>query len=302
MRGINKRILGALLVGATGLAACDGGSAGAGSSRLTVKLTDAPGDLAEAWVEVEQIYLQGEGGRVVLRSESTGLIDLLTLRDAVRDLVTGAAVPAGTYSEMRFVIGDAYVKTEDGRVFATQGAALPAGTQASGTLVCPSCAQTGIKVKFPDGSVSLEEETEILVVDFDVSQSFGQAAGRSGQWVMRPVLHATDFQAAGSISGTVALAAGVVLPACGGTQPGISLFVPRAVVGTDTVASGAVDSTGAYRIRYLAPGSYTMGYAPEVTVGTQKLVFTAAATPATVTVASGASTTAAYQITGATCE
>jgi hypothetical protein len=301
MKGIQRSIPFLLLAAIPFLGACDDGT-GSRTSRVTLKLTDAPADLAEAWVEIEQVYLQGSGGRIVLRDESTGLIDLLTLRDQVIDLVSDHPVPAGSYSEMRFVIGDAYIRTESGQVFATAGAQLPPGTVATGTLHCPSCAQSGIKVKFMDGGLSLVDDAEILVADFDVSRSFGREAGQSGRWVMHPVITGADFTFSGGIAGTVGLAEGVTLPACGGGDVTLAHFVPRALVGTDTIASGNVDESGAYRIRFVPPGSYTLGYAPSLTFENgQTVSFTAAATPATVSVTSGATASADYAISAATC-
>ena len=296
-------ILGALVLAAAA-AACDGGGGtGSQAPRLSIRLTDAPGDLSEAWVEIERIVLQGDGGQVELRSTSTGLIDLLTLRSSVADLVQDAVVPAGSYSELRFVIGDAYVRTKSGQVFATSGASLPAGVTATGTLRCPSCAQSGLKVKLPGGSLELQEGARILVVDFDASESFGHEAGNSGAWVMHPVLHATDVQLAGEIAGTVALATGVTLPAtCGGSAVAITQFVPKAIAGVDSI-SGAVEASGAYRIRYLTPGTYTLGQAPPLVFANgDSLIFASTPTPATVAVASGATATASYSVTAASCQ
>jgi hypothetical protein len=293
-----------LLLAAAAAAACDGGGTAPGAPRVSIRLTDAPADLSEAWVEIEQIYLQGSGGRVDLRTTSTGLVNLLTLRNDVASLVEDAPVPAGSYSELRFVIGDAYIRTKSGQVFATPGAALPPGVTPTGTLKCPSCAQSGLKVKLPGGSIDLAEETRIMLVDFDASESFGHEAGNSGQWVMHPVLHATDFVTAGAISGTVALAQGVVLPAtCGGGAVKLSQFQPKAILGSDTVATGAVDSTGAYRIGYLAPGTYTLGQAPALAFANgDSLIFASAATPPSVTVTSGTTAHADYAITSAACQ
>ncbi|HKP75439.1 MAG TPA: DUF4382 domain-containing protein [Longimicrobiaceae bacterium] len=296
-------LFGSLLLGALALGACDGGGTGNGMSRVTIQLTDAPGDLSEAWVDIEQIVLQGDSGQVVLRDQPTGLVNLLTLKNDLLTIVNGVTVPAGSYSQLRFVIGDAYVKTRTGAVYAKSGTTLPAGTTATGNLICPSCSQSGLKVTLPGGSVKLDNDTEILAVDFDVSQSFGHQAGNSGNWVMHPVLHATDFQVASSISGTVTLAQGVTLPAtCGGSAVSITQFVPRAIVGADSVGSGAVDANGNYSIKLLPAGTYTMGYASPVTVGTQTLAFTATATPATVTLANGSTATSNYSITAATCQ
>lgn len=302
-----KRVafVGAFVLAAAGAAACsDGGGGGTGSQapRLTIRLTDAPGDLSEAWVEIERIVLVGDGGQVTLRDNSTGLVDLLTLRNSVAELVQDAVVPAGSYSELRFVIGDAYVKTKSGQVFATSGATLPAGVTPTGTLKCPSCSQSGLKVKLP-GALALQEGARILVVDFDASASFGREAGASGQWVMHPVLHATDVQLAGEIAGTVSLATGVTLPAtCGGSAVAITQFVPKAVAGADSI-SGAVEASGAYRIRYVTPGTYAMGQAPALTFANgDSLIFVSTPTPASVTVASGQTATANYSVTAATCQ
>lgn len=298
-----------LLAGALALGACENLSdpVSGSSGGVSILLTDAPGDLQEAWVEVTEIYLQGESdddaGRVYLKQESTGLIDLLTLSGGrTAELVEDAVVPAGTYAQLRFVIGDAYVKTEDGRVFATQGAALPAGVAADGRLQIPSGAQTGFKVNLPGGAVSIDDDAVVLVVDFDVSQSFGQQAGQSGMWVMRPVMNATDFEASGTIAGMVALGDSVALPdSCGGQSIDLSGFVPTADAAGVT-KSGVTDANGAYKISFVSPDTYTLSADPIAFENGDTLTFTAAATPASVEVVSGQTSTANYQITEATCK
>jgi hypothetical protein len=42
---------------------------------------------------------------------------------------------------------------------------------------------------------------KVLLVDFDVAESFGQEGSGSGQWVMHPVINATDFQVASAGGG-----------------------------------------------------------------------------------------------------
>ena len=65
------------------------------------------------------------------------------------------------------------------------------------------------------GSVRLEGNSNILLVDFDVAQSFGHQAGGSGRWVMHPVVMATDFQAR--------------LTSAGEHQPQVTLVVEVAI-------------------------------------------------------------------------
>ena len=199
------------LLAALVMGACDdGGTGGNGDARVSIRLTDAPGDLDEAWVRIDRIYLMGgpadsaQGGRVDLLTTATGWVNLLTLSGGrTAELVNGFVVPAGTYRELRFVVCEAYVVTNDGEVFATPQAELPAGVTADGTLQVPSGCSSGLKVKFPsDVPVELENDATILSVDFDVSQSFGHQAGNSGRWVMRPVLTATEVGVSGGIAGT----------------------------------------------------------------------------------------------------
>ncbi len=177
------------------VAACSDGS-GPGGYRVSVLLTDAPGDVLEAVVTIEQIYLQGgdgegeEGGRVNLL-EAPVTVDLLTLADEWMTLVDGAEIPDGQYGQLRFVISGAYLRVEEAegdRIFATSADydGLPEGAEVGGSLHTPSLGQSGLKVSFT-GGLTIDAETTLLV-DFDVADSFGKEAGQSGKWVMHPSL------------------------------------------------------------------------------------------------------------------
>ena len=214
-----KSLFLALLAFASVSGCADSTAPGTGS--MTILLTDAPGDFKKAVVTISQIYLQGgegedapPGGRVVLRDEEwTG--DLLTLANETAALVEDATVPAGRYEQLRFVITGGYIEVEnaDGStsVYASSPtyAGLPAGTTVDGPLQMPSFAETGIKVNLPDGGIVISGDQKILLVDFDVSQSFGQQAGLSGMWVMHPVVTAIDFSASGSVIASVTKEAAV---------------------------------------------------------------------------------------------
>lgn len=195
-----RRSLGAaavVAVAALTAASCDSPTS-LRTGTLSLLLTDAPGDVVSAVVTIDQIYLQasedGAEGRIVLRDEDV-TTDLLTLVGTTHELIEGVEIPVGSYSQLRFVISGAYIEVEgEGgatTIYASTPdyAGLPEGAEVDGVLQMPSLAQTGIKVNLPDDAlVILEDGLVVLVVDFDVSQSFGQAAGGSGQWVMHPVL------------------------------------------------------------------------------------------------------------------
>jgi len=114
---------------------------------------------------------------------------------------------------------------------------------ATASLKVPSGSTSGLKVDL--GGVSVVPGETVLLVDFDVSRSFvfqGPPGGPKSA-IFKPVIHATVMDVAGSISGTV-------LPAA--SKAG--LF---AIQGLDTIATASADSlTGAYSIRFLAPGMY----------------------------------------------
>ncbi|HWK88843.1 MAG TPA: DUF4382 domain-containing protein, partial [Longimicrobium sp.] len=205
---------------ALALGACDGGT-GSDTGRVSIRLVDAPGDLAEAWVQIDEIYLQGAseadstGGRLQLAGSSDTYYNLLDLTNGqFAPLVNNAVVPSGTYSKLRIVVGEAYVVTEDGEVYATSGAMLPAGTTKTGTLNRTRGKASGYQVTIP-GGLTVDGDSKIAVLDFDVNQSFGHVAGNSGQYIMHPAFTVTEIALAAGITGTVT-ATGITFPACGG--------------------------------------------------------------------------------------
>src|SRR5262245_28261033 len=153
------------------LAACSDSSS-PDTAKLSILLTDAPGDVLEAVVTIDQIYLQGgsadteeeapESARVNLLSAPV-TVDLLTLADNWMTLVGDAEIPAGHYGQLRFVVSGAYLRVEeDGgeRIYATSPDydGLPDGAEVGGTLQTPSFGHSGLKVSFP-GGVTVEGET-----------------------------------------------------------------------------------------------------------------------------------------------
>ncbi len=316
-----RRMLATLMpvaLSASILVACDSGTGPAvnrGSTRLTVQLTDAPADLAQAWVRIEKIVLLRNAAdslsgasAVTLTPDSVAWIDLLTLAGgAVQDLVTDT-IPAGVYDQVRLYVCDMYVVTKDGQVIASAGAELPDSVEATGQLKLTSQCHSGFKVNLPFDSLALAGgAAQDLVLDFDAGRSFVHQAGKSGQWVVTPVLHAALQQQVASIQGTVALDAAITLPvACGGTSlTGPALlagFVPTATKAPDTVRTGTTSGTGTYKITNVMPGTYTLGNGNFPFANGDTVFYTAAATPPTVDVVLGATATANYAVSAVTCK
>lgn len=315
-----------ILLGALVLPACDSGSASAPDqdTRLSVYLTDAPGDVAAIWVDVAEIYFQGgPGGRMPVSETPTGLIELLALRDQATELVSGLAIDPGIYSQLRFVLSSAVLETVEGEVYAFGGADHPDGLPVTGELKCPSCSNSGIKVKMSGDAVEVSEGANGLLLDFDVNQSLGRQLGNSGKWMLNPVVHATkvkaddpeDPESGSAITGTVALdesgETAVTIPMCPeGEARSIRDFIPLATAttlvdgdGASIVRSGEVEEDGSFEIEHAEADVYVMGHQAEIPLDAFKLVFDATVEPAEATVDGNTDVTGvSYTITDARCE
>lgn len=146
------------------------------AGHIQVHLTDAPGDIAEAYVTIERVELvPSDEDSIVVLSDSTRRLDLLTLQDGVTETLADTTLPAGTYSQIRFIVGnDATIRLEDG---------------STPRLKVPSGPQTGIKIVVPEFTVSAEQDTVDVTLDFSVEDSFVKA-GRSGMYIFKPTVKA----------------------------------------------------------------------------------------------------------------
>jgi hypothetical protein len=292
---------------------------GSETAQVSLALTDNPGDVDSVWVEIGEIYLQGGGaqGRVTLLSEADaeglGMIELTQLAGTTLDLVSDVTIDAGNYGQLRFVVESAVLETEDGDVF-TFNATHPHGLPATGSLTCPSCSTTGIKVLLPGDVANLDGGSHLIVLDFDVSQSFGHPTGQTTGWVMHPVIRGAELAFSGGVHGTVDVARDVnnnplvTIPNCpAGTARDITSFIPEAVAQTLTDdlgdplrATSTVASDSTFSFAYLHPDQYVLGFIANVDFGGDTLTFAATA-PGLVNVTSGADLDVTYTITSAVC-
>lgn len=283
-------VLAAAVAGCTGN---DSGSGPDGSTKVSLLLTDAPGDLQAAVVTISEIYLQGgAGGRTTLMNTPV-TVDLTDLANQTTQLLSDVDVKEGTYSELRFVLSGAYVEveTETGsEIFASSPdyPGLPAGATVDGELQMPSLGTSGLKVYF-DGNLEIAGEDQTLLVDFDVAQSFGHEAGNSGRWIMHPVIRGADVSAAASITVTLGLATGVTLPA------GVVLSSVKAKIGAEEVGFTDANADGTFeaKFNFLVPGTYSVSLVLPAGLS----VTTSPVLPVDVTVTEGEQATQAVSIT-----
>ena len=284
----------AALLGGCGDSPTEGNPSG--QPRVTVRLTDAAGDIVAAVVTISEVNLQGANGKVVL-SDDVVTTDLIDLANSTAILVDAEPVPAGTYTELRFVITGGYieVENEDGStsIYASSPnyAGLPPGAEVDGDLQMPSLAQSGLKVSFAATELEIDEDQDLLV-DFNVAESFGHQAGNSGKWVMHPVIKGATFTSAATVVVTLKLNTGVTLPVPPGGAVTLGAF--KATLNGETVTFTDPDGNGTFeaRFRFLLPGTYALSVQTPTGIG----ITTDLALPVNVTLEAGETETKAVTI------
>ncbi|WP_224363272.1 DUF4382 domain-containing protein [Hyalangium versicolor] len=280
-----------------------------GDSKVTIKLTDAPGNFKRAVVTISEVELLGEGenNRVVLLNQAK-TTDLLTLANDTADLVKDAVVPSGTYKELRFVITSAFIEVEEeegsSRIHASSPSCegLPMGAQVAGDLRMPSYGQSGLKVKIAD-PLEVEGDQKVILVDFDVAQSFGRLAGNSGQWVMSPVIKAAEITFSSTVTLTLTKGADVILPSVNDLPVTLADFrasLSNTAGTVETVAFTDANSDGTFeaQFKFLIPGDFSASI-----VGPEGVTFaTNPASPTPVEVGSGKQVSVAFTLSSANAQ
>jgi len=240
---------------AASLIACGGGGSGTaampeGGGTLRVALTDAPScgyDSVKVTVErvrVHQSSTAGDGdagwSEVVLSPPKQ--IDLLKLTNGVLESLGEFPLPAGKYTQARLVLA------ENGAQAPLANAVKPTG-ESETDLKTPSAQQSGLKI--PINVVVGANQLVDLVLDFDACKSVVRA-GKSGQFILKPVIRAMPLFLSG-VTGAVdaAIAAGDTLLSL--QQSGV---VIKATVPLNDLARPA--DIGRFLLSPVPPGTYDL--------------------------------------------
>ena len=217
------------------------GTGGSTSGTVDIRLTDAPSDdFQSATIFVSQVSVQPSDANAsaVIVSNTKASFDLLTLQNGVTAELGQNSVPTGSYSQVRLIVDSARVVLKSGNTFSDGST--------TAILKVPSGSESGLKVNF-SGPVAVTSGQTVLMVDFDLSQSFvfQGPPSRPNSVLLKPVIHATALNVAASISGTV--------------TPLTSAAQVFAISGTDTVQTAFANATtGAYTLSFLPPGTYVV--------------------------------------------
>lgn len=253
------------MLAALSLGACGDGVGVDTQATVRVLLTDAAADyIGAAFVDIGVVELipAGDGPPITLSEDGTdGLVNLFDLQNGATMFLAGAEVDAGSYAQLRLIVESARVTLADGYEF------NGGGTEQE--LIVPSGAQTGIKLNLGAGDgeggggpIEIAPGETVLVLDFDVSQSFriqGNPDTPAGinSVHFQPTLRVVVQNVAGSISGTVSTAvADVGIDALTVTATPVDEGTLEAF--QTQIAISSTNTDGTYTIPFLVPGTYTV--------------------------------------------
>lgn len=229
----------ALLLGLSVLfVGCDNGSnADADLGTMEVKLHDAPADYEEVNVFIETVEVnnsESDDGWVEINDPQQSY-NLLELTNGAYEVLGSAQLPAGNYEQIRLVL------SSDGHSVVIDGE--------EHDMFVPSGEQTGIKLNV-DAEIEADF-TYTLLLDFDAARSVvvrgNQQAGED--YLLKPVIKATNEAVTGNIAGTV--------------EPVESHPFVYAIAGEDTLSSTKADtSNGEFTLIGLEEGSYDVSVDP----------------------------------------
>lgn len=207
-----------------------------GTSRVIVKMTDAPGDYDAVFVEVLDVRVKNssnsdESGWESIGNINPGIYNLLELTGGVTVLLADNEIPSGFLGQIRLILGENNTVVKDGITY---------------PLNTPSAQQSGLKLQI---NQTLQPNiTYNFLIDFDVNQSIIVEAGNSGNFNLLPVLRVTSEAVSGSITGT-AIA-------------GEFQVVASVAVG-DEVVSAFTNENGVFYLHGIPSGVYTVTITPE---------------------------------------
>ena len=221
----------------------DDNDGSAGTSKVNVRLTDAPGDYDEVNVEVLDVLIKnnsdtGDGGWVSIGSATPQIYNLLDLTGGlIALLASNVTVESGNLGQIRLLLGDENTVVKDGVTY---------------PLHTPSAQQSGLKVMV---NTTLQPDiTYDFLIDFDVARSIVIEAGGSGNFNLSPVIRVVTTANSGAIKGMVTT-----------TPVGVQVLASVDVNGSPV--SAFTDAEGKFQINGVPAGTYTVTLTPDAASG-----------------------------------
>ena len=227
-------IFSALLLASVTFTSCKKNTTSDGTTKVQIKMTDAPGDFDNINLSVKEIVLVS-GGKPYVFASTAGVFDILDFRIGTSNpdiLVASGEMPTGEITEIRLVLN------ETGNTIVVNGV-----TQ---ELKTPSAQTSGWKVKLNANPNLVDGAAYTLLLDFDAAKSIVSTG--NGKYLLKPVVRGITAATTGLVSGTV-------LPLA--SHPEVLV-----IAGTDTVGTIADPLTGRFTVGGLSAGTYSVKFAP----------------------------------------
>lgn len=207
------------------------------TSKVSVRMTDAPGDYDQVNVEVLDVKIKStsdtnEEGWVSIGNIKPGIYNLLDLTGGVNVLLADNEVPSGNLGQIRLILGEHNTVVKDGVTY---------------PLKTPSAQQSGLKLKV--NQTLTAGATYDFLLDFDVEHSVVVEAGNSGNFNLQPVIRVSTNATSGIIKGIV--------------TPFTFQSVVSVQVG-DTTVSAYTDESGVFQLNGIPAGTYSVTITPDV--------------------------------------
>ena len=190
-----------LLILASVITACSDGSNQANSGLVTLNITDAPVDEADAVVvEFSSVTLKSDDNILVFDFDTPKSIDLLSLQGvASQSLIEDEEIPAGDYNQIQLGVNAEFDSKLDSYITINN---------TKHELRVPSGNKSGLKLNTPftvaagSSGLAVADEGAVYTIDFDLRKSIVDAKGQPG-YFLKPVLRLVQNINTGSVSGTI---------------------------------------------------------------------------------------------------
>lgn len=220
-------------------------SSTAQAGTFKVRMTDAPGDYAGLYVEIDKVeaYLDGSGW--VLLNNQAQMFSVLDLTNGTEtNIAYQSSVEAGTYTMLRLTFGeDNSIKLNSSSELGLQ---LPVGISSNASLDLNVDQMLGqertVEIAINE-TVSASAGASVLL-DFNVAQSVIE---NEAGWMLDPIITSIEDELTG-LKGSIE----------GAQQASISIQTPEGEISTNT------DASGSFLIRGLEEGTYTVMINAEV--------------------------------------
>ena len=198
------------------------------NARVQVWLTDDPGDYQEVNIDLQGVEVHSNetdherGWQAV--DVTPKQYNLLELTNGKETMLGDLELPGGRLSQVRLKLGDANTIKVNDQTY---------------PLSTPSAQQSGLKIRINE--ILAEGITYKILLDFDAAKSVIQTG--NGSYLLKPVIRAVTEAQDGAIKGKI--------------EPADIVSISVTSDGEEVTTTSS-DETGAFIVRGLQAGSYTL--------------------------------------------